>query len=301
MAVAPIHVSHAQPRTWVPIRARVPLLFAASFVVLVVAFFWNQNHGGSGLAGGSEQARGTDAGCALIDHEHATWSRLVRQYVRDGFVDYQGLKRNGEQQLDAYLQSLQAVCRGNYDDSTRSQQLAFWINAYNAYTVKLILKHYPLQSIRNIGVLPGAAFRESFIALSKLVGDGQALMSLNDIEHEVLRKKFLEPRIHFAIVCASKGCPSLRSEPYRARDLEAQLTDAAQRFVRDPSKNRFDPATRTLHLSAIFDWFHEDFEKAASTVPTFVARYAEPDVAAALLAGNVQVEHLDYDWSLNGR
>jgi hypothetical protein len=237
--------------------------------------------------------------CALFDHEHPAWSAVLSRYVHDGVVDYAGLQRSGLPALDGYLRSLESVCRGHYDRWTREQRLAFWINSYNAYTVKLILDHYPLKSIREIGLLPGAAFRERFIPLQSL---RDKVLSLNDIEHEILRKELGEPRIHFAIVCASKSCPALRSEAYRAKTLDEQLTLAARNFVSDPSKNRFDVGARTLRLSSIFDWFREDFERSAQTLPAFVARYAEPAQGRALSSGGeVRIEFLDYDWSLNGR
>ncbi|MEO8601067.1 MAG: DUF547 domain-containing protein [bacterium] len=258
------------------------------------------------LAACAGPARGEPAGdpaagdaCTFFDHQHAAWNTIVARYVREGIVDYAGLKRSGLPALDGYLQSLESVCRRHYNTWTGEQKLAFWINAYNAYTVKLILDHYPLKSIRSIGLLPGAAFRENFIPLQALRGK---VLSLNDIEHDILRKEFREPRIHFAIVCASKSCPELRNEAYRATTLDAQLTEAARRFVSDSSKNRFDAASRTLRLSSIFDWFREDFERSSQTLPAFVARYAEPATATALSSGgNVRVEFLDYDWSLNGR
>lgn len=236
--------------------------------------------------------------CTPFDQQHGAWSELLGRYVRRGSVDYAGLSRAGRPALESYLRSLASVCHADYDSWTRSQKLAFWINAYNAFTVKLVLDHYPLESIRTIGLLPGAAFREAFIPLQSL--RGQAL-SLNEIEHEILRGEFREPRIHFAIVCASKSCPGLRSEAYRATTLDSQLTEAARGFVSDTTKNRFDARTRTLRLSAIFSWFHEDFERGGGTVSAFVRRYAEPTTAAALLAGDVRVEYLDYDWSLNGK
>ncbi|HWP65130.1 MAG TPA: DUF547 domain-containing protein [Candidatus Limnocylindria bacterium] len=218
--------------------------------------------------------------------------------MQDGFVDYAGLEKDGQAELRAYLDALESICRGHYDTWTREQKLAYWINAYNAYTVRLILDHYPLKSIREIGLLPGAAFRKEFIPSKGVRGK---TLSLDDIEHEILRKDFSEPRIHFAIVCASKGCPTLRSEAYRAADLERQLDDAARTFVRDSAKNRFDASKRTLYLSSIFKWFREDFERAAKPLPEFVARFADEQTAAGLRAGSVRIEFLDYDWSLNGR
>lgn len=254
--------------------------------------------------GGEPEARAAGGDwCALFDQDHAAWTAILNRHVRGGTVDYAGLRRSGLRDLSAYLRSLESVCRGHFDTWTRDEKLAFWINAYNAYTVKLVLDHYPLRSIRSIGLLPGAAFREDFIPLRALRGRD---LSLEDIGHQILRRQFREPRIHFAIVCASKSCPALRSEAYRARDLEAQLDDAARSFVRDATKNRFDAGSRTLRLSAIFDWFHEDFERSAGTVQAFVARHADDEMASAIRAGSerserVRVEFLDYDWSLNGR
>ena len=180
---------------------------------------------------------------------------------------------------------------------TREQRLAFWINAYNAFTIRLVLDHYPLSSIRSIGFLPLAAFRTKFIPL----GAGRTRMSLNDIENKILRQQFQDARIHFAIVCASKSCPTLRSEAYRSSALDQQLDEAARAFLDDPSKNRWEPVSRTLYLSSIFTWFRDDFEREAKTLPAFVGRYLRQSDRAALDSGNVRVVFLDYDWSLNGR
>ncbi|GIW42735.1 MAG: DUF547 domain-containing protein [Candidatus Binatia bacterium] len=236
--------------------------------------------------------------CPQFDHEHAAWTAILQRYVSGGWVSYTELRDSGMPDLRRYLASLEAVCREDFDAWTEAEKLAFWINAYNAYTVKLILDHYPVKSIRSIGLLPGAAFRERFIPLQNVRGH---LVSLNEIEHEILRREFREPRIHFAIVCASKSCPALRSEAYRASRLDDQLDDAARTFLRDVHKNRFDPVTRTLYLSSIFRWFREDFERAASSLPAFVAPYFDRSTAAEILAPGVKVEFLDYDWSLNGR
>lgn len=294
--------------------------------LVTFASLWAWHACGSDRKTTAAQGGGPDS-CALFDHSHAAWTNLLGRYVRDGFVDYAGLKKDGQADLGAYLRSLESVCRGHYDTWTRERKLAYWINAYNAYTVRLILNHYPLASIRKIGLLPGAAFREDFIPLTGLRGK---TLSLNDIEQEILRKDFSEPRIHFAIVCASKSCPTLRSEAYRAADLDRQLDEAARGFIRDSSKNRFDAASHKLYLSSIFKWFREDFERAdslrelvgvrgaseprsgaraprdqstraAKTLHEFVARYADEPTARAIRSGSVSIEFLDYDWSLNGR
>jgi hypothetical protein len=233
-----------------------------------------------------------------FDHDHTTWTHLLQRFVRDGLVDYRGMKAEGAVELDAYLRQLASVTAGQYATWASEERLAFWINAYNAYTVRLVLDHYPLRSIRSIGLLPGAAFRKDFIPMEALRG---RKLSLDDVEHQILRRELDEPRIHFAIVCASRSCPALRDEAYRARDLDVQLEDAARRFVRDPSRNGFDAATRTFHASSIFKWFRGDFERLAGSLASFLARYADETAAAALRAGGIRIEFLDYDWSLNER
>ncbi|MBI2187063.1 MAG: DUF547 domain-containing protein [Acidobacteria bacterium] len=233
---------------------------------------------------------------SLFDHEHRSWTAILAQYVVDGSVNYRGLADRGQPALDAYLSALGAASPAE-SGWTREERLAFWINAYNAFAIRLILDHYPLRSIRSIGFLPLAAFRTKFIPL----GAGRTPISLNVIENEILRKQLQDARIHFAIVCASKSCPALRSEAYRSSVLDQQLDTAARAFLDDPSKNRWDPASRTLSLSSIFKWFRDDFERAGGTLLAFVGRYLRQPVAADLQKGKVRIVFLNYDWSLNGR
>jgi len=127
------------------------------------------------------------------------------------------------------------------------------------------------------------------------------MISLDDVEHAILRERLRDPRIHFAIVCASVSCPTLRGTAYRADSLQTQLEQAARAFVRDPTKNRYDAAKGTFFASAIFDWFRGDFEKAAGTVPAFLEQYADPAASLALHKQTVRIQYLPYDWSLNGR
>ncbi|MCC7542186.1 MAG: DUF547 domain-containing protein, partial [Deltaproteobacteria bacterium] len=201
-------------------------------------------------AGGQDARPSAQAGhsCGIVDSDHAEWTALLRQHVHDGRVDYRGFAARGPA-LDSYLRTLESACRGGYATWSQPERLAYWINVYNAYTVRLVLDHYPIDSIRSIGVLPLAAFRETFIPLEGLRGHR---LSLNDVEHDILRGEFADPRIHFAIVCASRSCPALRSEAYRAANLDRQLDEAARAFMRDRTKNHFDSASRTLHLSSIF-------------------------------------------------
>ncbi len=264
--------------------------------VLLFGALWTSHSTGKGVSWNGQGATEASHARATFEHNHAAWTAILYRYLRDGRVDYAGLKQGGKSELSAYLRTLESVSRDQYDAWTREQKLAFWINAYNANTIQLILDHYPVQSIRSIGKMPLAAFRKRFISMPAF---RKRKMSLLFIENEILRKQFSEPRIHFAIVCASKGCPVLRSEAYRAADLDQQLEEGARRFIRDPGKNRFDVGTHTLHLSSIFKWFGGDFDRAAGTVPLFVARYAEEPTAAAIREGNVRVAFLPYDWSLN--
>jgi hypothetical protein len=233
------------------------------------------------------------APCPTIDHDHSAWTAILQRWVTDGFVAYAALQREGRAPLQAYLDALSATCAEDYETWSREQRLAFWINAYNAFTVQLILDHYPVASIRKIGWLPGAAFRKKFIPMPELKGGA---VSLNDVEHDTLRKDFREPRIHFALVCAARGCPPLRSEAYRASDLDRQLDEQARTFLRDTRKNRFDAAANTLYLSPIFDWFRADFEAVAGSPPAYAARYLDDPRAGGR---DVRIEFTEYDWSLN--
>jgi hypothetical protein len=252
---------------------------------------------GPGLAGLAPillLTRVATAACAPVDHDHGAWTSILGRFVRDGNVAYARLAREGGPLLTPYLASLSAACADDYARWSRAERLAFWINAYNAFTVKLVLDHYPIASIRKIGWLPGAAFRRRFVSMPGLKGGP---VSLDDIENGTLRADFREPRIHFALVCASRSCPTLRGEAYRARDLDRQLDDQARAFLADPAKNRYDPATNTLHLSSIFKWFGADFEaEAGGSVAAYVGRYLN-DAGAS--APGVRIEFLDYDWSLN--
>lgn len=216
---------------------------------------------------------------ATMEREHRAWSSLLRKYVRDGLVDYQSWKSQGVSDLNSYLATLSSICTAQERAASRAERLAFWVNAYNAFTIKLILDHYPIKSIRSIGLLPSAAFRSKF---NSMPGLGKGDLSLDEIENDILRKELREPRIHFAIVCASKSCPKLRSEAYRAEAVDAQLEQAARDFIQDSSKNRYDASKRTFYASSVFKWFREDFERAKGSLAAFIGQYAQPELAAPL-------------------
>lgn len=237
---------------------------------------------------------------AALDPTHQAWTALLEKYNHDGVVDYARWKADGVGPLQAYLHQLEAVTPDEYEGWDPPTRLAFWFNTYNAYMIHIVLDAYPIAGVKDLGSLidPYKVFKREAIPFEKLRG---AALSLNDVEHEILRKEFREPRIHFAIVCASKSCPVLNGEAFRGPDLEAQLSEATRRFLADDFRNRADPEAHTLYLSHIFDWFGEDFVRAAGSVRAFVARAAgEATMRAVASDPESSIEFLDYDWSLNG-
>ena len=237
------------------------------------------------------------ASAANFDHSHTTLDTILKQHVTEKhLVDYAALKRD-RAGLDAYLASLGQVSAAAYRGWSRDQQLAFLINLYNAATLQLIIDEYPLKSIRDIGFLPGAAWRKDFV---KLFGD---TVDLDHIEHGMIRKDFQEPRIHFALVCAAWSCPPLRREAYVAERLDAQLTAQAKTFLRDTTKNRVDTAERTAYLSQIFDWYGGDFGDSSSEVLAYLRPFFDESNQQALDSGAskvaMKIRYLDYDWRLN--
>ena len=227
--------------------------------------------------------------------DHSTWDRLLKKYVDDdGMVNYQAWKNSSDDlaALKNYLATLSHA--DGQSQTSRAGKLAFWINAYNALTVHGILEVYPTTSIRNHTAV---AFGYN-IWKDLLLPVGDEKYSLSDIEHEILRK-LNEPRIHFAIVCASIGCPRLRNEAYAPATLDAQLAGNTRDFFSRKRNLQLDPQTQTVHVSSILDWFSEDF---GATPQDGLARLAEymPDKAARFVQqGGFSVQYLDYDWNLN--
>jgi hypothetical protein len=227
-----------------------------------------------------------------FDHSHAALDHVLKAHVRDAAVDYAALKA-APGPLDAYLDRLAAVPEAEFNGWTESERLAFLINLYNAATLKLIAENYPVKSIKSIGWVPGSAWKQEGVRLF-----GKKI-SLDEVEHGIIRKKYKEARVHFALVCAARGCPPLRAEAFVAGRLDAQLQDQGVIFLGDGGKNRADVATRTLYLSEIFKWFAGDFEAASGSVQKFVAPFFPEPVRAALAAGDFKIAHTEYDWSLN--
>lgn len=246
-----------------------------------------------------------------FDHRHVALTALLDRHVAwnaEGTatsVDYAGVRRD-RAALEACLTSLSAVTPGDYARWPKDRQLAFLINAYNAWTLALVVDADPEPaSIRELGGWFRSPWKRRFIPL---LGETR---SLDDIEHELIRgaPDFAEPRIHFAVNCASIGCPALRPEAYRAEQLDAQLEDQTRRFLRDRTRNRYDAATRTLQLSKLFDWYAGDFDlpfRGGRSLAAFLGPHADAlgldaEARQALADGRLDIDFLDYDWRLNRR
>lgn len=242
------------------------------------------------------KTRATDR-VELAKIDHAPWDALLKKYVDEkGRVDYQAWKKSAAdtRALNAYLNSLS---RGRLASSDKRSKLAFWINAYNAVTIRGILREFPTTSIRNhTAKLWGYNIWKN---LQLVVGDKS--FSLEDIEHRQLRPMG-DARIHFAIVCASIGCPSLRNQAYTADGLDQQLNDNAKRFFADRSKFRYE-ADRTAYVSPILNWFEEDFGDGDAAVLKSIAKFVPAETQQLWKSGKspLRIRYLDYDWKLNGR
>ncbi|MBI2921165.1 MAG: VTT domain-containing protein [Planctomycetes bacterium] len=220
--------------------------------------------------------------------DHGAFDALLKRHVKPGgFVDYAALKAESAA-LDGYLA---AVAKAPFDDLDRDEKLALLINAYNAFTLRLILDRYPLKSIKDI------ADEARWDARRWIVG-GRTL-SLNQLEHEEIRPKFREPRVHFALVCAAVGCPPLRAEAYRGEAIEAQLEAQSAETHAGPRWFRFKAGEDRVELTRLYDWYAGDFEQAAGSVSRYAARWS-PALKGALDSGkSPSVKWLPYDWSLN--
>lgn len=217
---------------------------------------------------------------------HQQWDKLLKKHVnKTGLVNYKGFK-NDKAELDSYLKLLSSSAPPK--SWSKDDQKAYWINAYNAFTVALILKHYPVKSIKDIA---GSIYKINTPWDIKFITIGGEKYDLNNIEHKILRNQFDDPRIHFALVCASISCPRLRDEAFTGSEINAQLEDAGKEFLNDKSKNniRADKAD----LSKYFSWYKGDFTKSGSLVD-YVNKYSSTKITSKTKIGS-----LDYNWGLN--
>ena len=251
--------------------------------------------------GGAAWSQGSGA----LDQGYAAWDSLLKKHVRwlpDGKqsqVNYRGFAAD-RAELKKILTEWSALPASTFSTLAKEQQMAFLINAYNGFTVELILSKYPdLKSIKDLGNLFQSPWKKKFF---KLLGEER---HLDWIEHEQLRPNYADPRVHGAVNCASIGCPALRPEAFKAALLDAQLEDGMRRFMADRSRNRYGAGK--AEISAIFDWFRADFEKGHkgfNKLADLLARYADvladaPADREKLKSGTVAISHLEYDWSLN--
>ena len=250
------------------------------------------------------------------EFSYAPYARVLYEYVHDnGLVDYAGLEKD-RADLDAFTGDVARLDAAEFETWNEAGRIAFWTNAYNAFTLTAIIDHYPIEpsalrsvvypknSIRQI---PGVWNKLRFTVMGKP-------MTLDQIEHEVLRGEFDEPRIHMALVCAAMSCPPLRDEPYDGERLDEQLTDQALRFLASRRNFRIDQDEQRVYLSSIFDWFGDDFvskygdadrfpkrSDSRRAVLEFVTRHVGEDDRAFLTRNQFSIEFLDYDWTLNER
>lgn len=233
--------------------------------------------------------------------DHSLFDSLLKKHVtKDGTVNYKGFIKD-QSIFNQYLQLL-SDSPPNKKTWSKEEQLAYWINAYNAFTIKLIMNHYPLKSIKDIK--KGVPFVNTVWDM-KFFTIGGKEMDLNEIEHGIIRTEFDEPRIHFAVNCASYSCPHLRNEAFVSEKLEEQLTDQTKVFLADSRKNKIGNANK-IYLSKIFQWYSTDFTKKGFFSRLFGGKgrthklidYIQPFVNTSLKK-TTEIEFMEYDWSLN--
>lgn len=246
----------------------------------------------------ASDAAGTSSTSGRFDQTHSMWTQILQKHVKksahSSTVNYKEIKRDPSK-LEAYLKTFESVSQEEFNRFLNDERLAFLINAYNAFTVKLIVDHYPVKSIKDIGSLFSSPWKKKFF---RLFGEEK---SLDNIEHDMIRKQFNEPRIHFAVNCASVGCPALRDEAFVASGLDKQLEDASVSFLSDKTRNRYNPETKKLELSSIFKWYGSDFLKKYGALEAFLATRitSNPEYQKLIQEKKVSTSYLDYDWSLN--
>jgi hypothetical protein len=215
---------------------------------------------------------------------HAKWDALLKTHVsKSGTVNYKGFKTD-QAKLTAYLLDLESnVPSASW---SKNETMAYWINAYNAYTVQLMVKNYPLKSIMDLKYNGKSAWDYKWIKI------GAETLSLNDIEHVKLRKKYKDARIHFAVNCASFSCPVLLNSAYTATKLEAQLEAQAILFINDPKRNQI--SSSSAKISQLFEWYQDDFTTDGKTVIDYLNKYSKTKIKAG-----TNISYMNYNWNLN--
>ncbi|MBL8857547.1 MAG: DUF547 domain-containing protein [Planctomycetes bacterium] len=235
-----------------------------------------------------------------FDHTHKAWSTVLAAHVHDDAFDYKGLKKD-RAGLDAYIATLAAVTAEDFGRWNKSRRYAYWINAYNAYTIQRVVDGYPVASIKDLGDEKLSVWDREFIPLGALAPDlKKSMLTLNDIENKILRPVFKDARVHAAINCASVGCPPIRAEAYVGDTLDKQLDASVKAWLTDSRRNRFDADKKLIEVSQVFDWFKDDFIRDAGSVTAWLAKHA-PDQKWLADAKRVELKFLDYSWKLNDK
>lgn len=250
-----------------------------------------------------------------FDHEHFLLTEVLGEYVSNGLVNYKLLKAD-QDTLNEYLQELARIDPAAYRKWTREQKLALWINAYNAFTIKVILDHYPIEHSWRadpIGHYPDNSIRQINGVWDDITWTVMGKeYTLNHMEHEIMRRELADPRIHFVLVCASRGCPYLENQAFEAPDLDARLDQAGINYIYDSRKLRIDRKKKVVQLPQIFKWFDEDFVEGTqykqlfkdhpskeAGILSWVYRYASKEDREFLENNTLQIVYLYYDWALN--
>jgi len=216
--------------------------------------------------------------------DHSLYAGILDKFLKNGLVDYRALSAD-KTALEQYLNKIATLEPGTLKAMSDNEKKAFYINTYNAFTLKAVIDHYPVLSIKKI---PGVWHTFKF----KIAG---STLSLSNIEHKILRERFKDPRVHFALVCASLGCPELSDQPYTGKELNAQLNKQTREFIQDPTKVRLNQSRKTLYLSNIFKWYEKDF----GDLHLFVSRYLPEDKGSFIRTEKPKIKYVRYDWSLN--
>jgi len=252
---------------------------------------------------------------STFDHEHSLLTDVLREYVSEGLVDYAALQSEPDK-LNEYLRALDEIDPEAFREWTRQQQLTLWINAYNAFTLKVILDHYPIEHswlADPLGQFPDSSIRQISGVWDdmtcRIMGEQY---TLNHMEHVIMRRELVDPRIHFVLVCASLGCPRLENTAFGASDLEARLDQASVDYIYDSHKVQINAEKELVLLSQIFNWFPEDFESGTeykelfedhpsglAGILSWVYKYAKDEDRKFLLQGSYQIPYTYYDWALN--
>ncbi|KAB8030972.1 DUF547 domain-containing protein [Fluviispira multicolorata] len=232
---------------------------------------------------------------SLKEIDYSSYQKVLSKYViiknENTFVDYKRLKDNPVE-LNKFLKNISEIKEKDYLTFNSNEKLAFLINAYNALTLKLIIDNYPIKSIRDIGgVISANPWKKNYFNLL------EKYHNLDEIEHDIIRKNFQEPRIHFALVCASKGCPNLLKQVFRPETLQKQLQKTAEEFLANKNKNYYSEKDNKLFLSSIFKWYGDDFKKNFGSFNNFIMNNIPNN--EKIKNGNFKIEFLEYDWSLN--